>query len=51
MITYKKEKIMKMEEFSGRADLLSVLLEDGKSYTKKEVRAILNGWLGIKEAK
>lgn len=44
-ITYSKERILRMDEFADRADLLSVLLEDEKSYTKKEVHSLLKAWL------
>lgn len=34
---YTKEQIMKSSRYGNRKDLISVLLEDGKEYTTKEI--------------
>ena len=36
-VTYTKEQIIGSKKYAGRADLLSALLEPGKSYTLEEV--------------
>ena len=48
--TYPKQQIIASAKYSNRRDLLTVLLEDGKSYTFEQVEQIMNDWLkkGVK---
>lgn len=48
---YTKERILKLSKFADRRDLLSVLLEDKKSYTIEEAQKLINGFMGTKEEK
>ena len=38
---FRKEKILAFQRYRGRADLLSVLLEDGKTYTIRQVDSLI----------
>ena len=43
--TFLKESFIKSDSFKNKKDLLCVLLEDGKAYTKKEVCSIIDNYL------
>ena len=47
---FSKEQILASAKFANRRDLLTVLLEDGKSYTAEQVEQVMNDWLkkGVK---
>lgn len=42
---FSKEQFLKSEKYSKRHDLLSVLLEDGKSYTKSAVDKLIDDYM------
>ena len=44
-ITFTKENILKFKQYRYRVDLLTVLLEDNKAYTKKEVDALIEKFM------
>lgn len=44
-IQFKKEKILTFRRYRNRIDLLSVLLEDNKEYSIKEVDSILEKFM------
>ena len=39
---FEKAALLKSEEFKRYSDLLNTVLEDGKTYTKEEVRVVLD---------
>ena len=47
---FSKEQILASAKYSNRRDLLTVLLEDGKSYTAEQVEQVMNDWFkkGVK---
>lgn len=47
---FSKEQILASAKYSNRRDLLTVLLEDGKSYTTEQVEQVMNDWFkkGVK---
>jgi len=47
---YTREQILASARFASRADILGVLLTDGKEYTIAEVNSIMDGWMkkGVK---
>lgn len=47
---YSKERILLSDSYKKNKDLLKVLLEDGKSYTKQEINKLIDGYLkkGVK---
>ena len=45
VITYNKNKILSMGRYADRVDLLSVLLDDEKTYTMNEVDSIMETYL------
>lgn len=49
--TFTKEQLVKSKTYMDRRDALTVLLEDGKEYSKDEVNEILNGFYGKKKAR
>ena len=44
-VTFTKENILKFKQYRYRVDLLTVLLEDNKAYTKKEVDALIEKFM------
>ena len=44
-ITFTKENILKFKQYRNRVDLLSVLLEDNKAYSKSEVEALIEKFM------
>lgn len=44
-ITFTKENILKFKQYRNRVDLLTVLLEDNKAYTKNEVEALIEKFM------
>lgn len=42
---YTKAQMVACREFQGRRDLVAALLEDGKTYTKQEVKRLLDQFL------
>ena len=44
--TFGKEKILKMERYHNRRDLLEALLEDDRGYTFEEVNNMISGFMG-----
>lgn len=40
--TYTKDQVVLSQRYANRRDLVSVLLEDGKTYTLAEVDALIN---------
>lgn len=49
VLRFTKAQIIKSKTYMDRRDALTVLLEDGKEYSKDEVNEILNGFYGKKE--
>lgn len=49
VIRFTKEQLIKSNSYMDRRDALTVLLEDGKEYSKDEVNEILDGFYGKKE--
>lgn len=49
VIRFTKEQLIKSKSYMDRRDALTVLLEDGKEYSKDEVNEILDGFYGKKE--
>lgn len=47
-VTFSKEKILSTKRYRNRADLLGVLLKDGKNYTFGEVDALLKNFMESK---
>lgn len=45
-----KHQFIASEQFRDQRDLLNALLEDGKTYTPKQVQKLINDFL-LKEAK
>ncbi len=45
-----KEQILGSAKYANRHDLLTTLLEDGKSYTAEQVEQVMDSWLkkGVK---
>lgn len=43
--TYTKEQLMASNRYANRRDLISALLEDGKTYTLKEVDALMEKFM------
>lgn len=50
VVSYEKEALLFSNEFKQHKDLLMVVLEDGKAYTKEEVRGLLEKTLNRKVA-
>lgn len=50
VIRFTKEQFLKSMTYMERRDALTVLLEDGKEYSKEEVNEILDEFYGKKEA-
>lgn len=44
-ITFTKENILKFKQYRNRVDLLTVLLEENKAYTKNEVEALIEKFM------
>ena len=44
-ITFAKEKLLSMERYSGRRDLLAALLEDDSMYTLGEIDTLINKFM------
>ena len=44
-MSYRKEKIITMNRFAKRRDLLSALLVDGKSYTLDQVETMIQKFM------
>ena len=44
-ITFTKANILKFKQYRYRVDLLTVLLEDNKAYSKKEVDALIENFM------
>jgi len=44
-LKYTKESVLKLPQYRGRRDLLSVLLEDGKAYTFEEVSKEIDNFM------
>lgn len=42
---YTREQIMSSQRYANRRDLVSVLLENGKTYTLTEVDALINKFM------
>ncbi|MCD8159404.1 MAG: hypothetical protein LUD77_11145 [Clostridiales bacterium] len=42
---FSKETLRKSKLFSGKKDLISAVLKDGESYTKKETEELINNYL------
>lgn len=42
---FTKEQILKSKKFSERRDILSVLLEDDKSYSLEEAEELIKGFM------
>lgn len=42
---YTREQVMSSQRYATRRDLVSVLLEDGKTYTLTEVDALINKFM------
>ena len=42
---YTREQVMSSQRYAARRDLVSVLLESGKSYTLAEVVALINKFM------
>lgn len=42
---FRKEKILTFQRYNSRADLLSVLLEDGKTYTLHQVDDLIANFM------
>lgn len=51
VITFTKEQLVKSKTYMDRRDALTVLLEDGKEYSKDEVNKILDGFYGKKKVR
>lgn len=49
-VTFMKAQLLKSKKYSERVDLLSVLLEDRRAYTSKEVDEIIETFMN-KEVK
>ena len=47
-VSFTKEALLFSNEFKHQKDLLMVVLEDGKTYTKDEVRGLLDKTLNRK---
>lgn len=45
---FSKQAILESRRFFGRADVLRVLLEDGKMYGFEDVEEILKKFMGVK---
>lgn len=47
---FTKEQILASAKYANRRDLLTVLLDDGKSYTAEQVEQAMNDWFkkGVK---
>lgn len=43
--TFLKESFLKSEEYKNKKDLISVLLHDGKYYSKSRVDSMINEYL------
>lgn len=43
--TYTKDQVALSQRYANRRDLVSVLLEDGKTYTLAEVDALINKFM------
>lgn len=43
-VTHTKEQLIASNKFANRRDLISALLEDGKTYTLKEVEALIENF-------
>lgn len=44
-ITFAKENILKFKQYRNRVDLLTVLLEENKLYTKTDVDALIDNFM------
>lgn len=42
---YSKTRILSSDTYKRHRDLLKVLLADGKSYTKQEIKNLIDGYL------
>lgn len=42
---FSKRKVLTLKRYAGRRDLLSVLLEDGKTYTMEQVDGLLQKFM------
>lgn len=48
-IVFPKFKLLTLDCFANRRDLLSVLLEDGKEYTKDQVNDLIEAFMNPKK--
>lgn len=48
-IVFPKSKLLTLDCFANRRDLLSVLLEDGKDYTKDQVNDLIEAFMNPKK--
>lgn len=48
-IVFPKSKLLTLDCFANRRDLLSVLLEDGKEYTKDQVNDLIEAFMNPKK--
>ena len=44
-VVFSKSKILKLNRYAHRRDLLSVLLDDGKEYTKDQVDGLIKDFM------
>lgn len=47
---YTKGQLLQFQAYRGRRDLLSALLEEGRSYTQREVDALIRAFMKRSEA-
>lgn len=50
-VVFSKSKILTLERFANRRDLLTVLLKDGQSYTLNQVDDLIETFMNPKKGK
>lgn len=50
-VVFSKSKILTLDRFANRRDLLSVLLEDGQNYTLDQVSDLIENFMNPKKGK
>lgn len=45
LVVFSKNKVLTLNRYAGRRDLLSVLLKDGKTYTQGQVDSLIQEFM------
>lgn len=45
LVVFSKQKVLSLQRYANRRDLLSVLLNDGENYTLDQVNSLVNDFM------